>query len=130
MSSALKYFSLILLALVSFNIQAQTITKPSPEFSADMLSALNPSKDLNIPTDIRSNIESENKRYVEDIMNIASGDDDDETKISKLTDLKKQRDGFIENAFKDDDLLKSYKKKINKEIKPFKRKYKLAKWVL
>lgn len=130
MNTKVTYLGVILFTLISFSFQAQTITKPSAQFSSDLLSTLNPGNDLGISSELKDKIESENRSYVQDILDIASGDDDDDTKIKKLTNRKNQRDGVLESAFGNDDMLKSYKKKINKEIKPFKRKYKLAKWVL
>ncbi|WMI69365.1 hypothetical protein [Mangrovimonas sp. YM274] len=130
MNTKATYLGVILFTLVSFGLQAQGIMKPPTSFSSDLLSTLHPGNDLGISSDLKDKIESENRSYVEDIIQIASGDDDDDTKIKKLTNRKNERDGVLQNAFGNDDLLKSYKKKINKEIKPFKRKYKLAKWVL
>ncbi|WP_066223829.1 hypothetical protein [Formosa haliotis] len=128
MKTSVKVLSFVLFALLSLNIQAQTIKLPSPEFSTDLMSALKPGNDLGFSSDKKGALEKENKSFVNDIVSIAGSSDDDETKKSKILNRKKERDGVLGSVL-DDSALKSYKKEINKQIRPLKSKYKLAKLV-
>ncbi|MGJ5641833.1 hypothetical protein [Formosa sp. S-31] len=126
MNITCKRISFMLLLLVSFALQAQEITMPSADFSKDLLSTLKPGNDLGITSDVASKLESENQSFVSDVVDIMGSSDDDATKKLKINNRKNERDNALGKVFGSDDALKSYKKKIKKEMKPFKRKYKLA----
>ncbi|QDO92895.1 hypothetical protein FNB79_02520 [Formosa sediminum] len=77
-------------------------------------------------SDITSKVESENKSFVSDVVDIMGSSDDDDTKKSKILNRKKTHDGMVSKAFGDDNVFSSYKKKVDAKIQPFKWKYKMA----
>ena len=126
MKRPLNYLCFIVFAFMSLTIQAQDIKLPSPDFSTDLVSALKPDKGLGLSSGVSSAVEKENKSFASDVVGIMSSSDDDASKKLKISDRKKEREGVLGKAFGSDTALESYKKDISKQIKPFKRKYKMA----
>lgn len=126
MKRLVTHLSFVLIAILSLNIQAQNIKLPSPDFSKDMMSAIKPSPDLGLSPDVKSKLDNENKSFVNDVVGIMGSSDDDDTKKLKINNRKKEHDGVLGKTFGNDSALGSYKKGIEKQIKPFKRKYKMA----
>lgn len=129
MKKTITGISFVFVMLLTLGLQAQNIKLPSPDFSKDMLSALNPGSDLGLSSDVKSKVDNENKSFVNDVVDIMGSSDDDETKKLKINNRKKEHDGILGSAFGSDNALKSYKKDLEKQLKPFKRKYKMASWI-
>lgn len=110
--------------------QAQKLNLPNPaEFKTDMMGALIPSDDLGLDASQKKALKKQNESFLDNVIGIAKGEGSDTDKLSAIKGLSGQRKGDL-NAIFDDKTLKEYKKKVKKQIKPFTRKYKLAKLIL
>ena len=131
----MKYFKqLLFLGLFMFsliiNASAQ-ISLPNPkEFKSDMLGAMVPTGDLSLNNDQKEELKKQNESFLDAVIKIAQGDDSEDKKISAIKDLAGKNSKALDGIFGDPGVVKKYKKKVKKSIRPFKRKYKLATLIL
>ena len=125
----LFFLGAFIFALV-FSAQAQ-LSLPNPaDFKKDMMGAMLPGDDLGLSNKQKDDLKKQNESFLNDVIGIANGNDSDEGKLSAIKGLAGKNNSALSGIFGDDQLLKSYRKKIKKQIRPFKTKYKLAKLVL
>ncbi|SFT44793.1 hypothetical protein SAMN04489724_0799 [Algoriphagus locisalis] len=117
-------FAMLLLA-ISWQASAQKIILPSPDFKKDMLSAFEPGNDLELTSSQKEELKKSNSGFLDEVIDIAGGSDSDDAKIKKITDLTKKQNSKL-GGILGDSAVKDYRKKVKKQVAPFKRKYKLA----
>gem|GEM_PF-6309358 len=137
------YYTLILMGVMILNVNAQSLKVPSASdvtgtlnlpddkegFKKDFLAALDPGSDLGISKDNLAKIATKNKSFVSDVMGIMGSQLSDADKLTKIGAKNSDLNKFITSLLGDSAAGK-YFEKINKQLKPFKTKYKLAKMFL
>ncbi|UZD23257.1 hypothetical protein [Algoriphagus halophytocola] len=121
-------FTVLLLA-IAWQVEAQTINLPSPDFKKDMLGAFSPGDDLGITDKQKEELNEKNSGFLDSVVNIAGGDESDDQKIAKITGLAKDQNSVFEDIL-GKDTVKKYRKKIKKQMGPLRRKYKLARFII
>ena len=101
---------------------------PNAKFKKDIMSALTPGADLGLNSDQKSQLMKNSESYLDKIMEMAGGSNSDKDKISSIKDLTKKNNSMFSSIFGDEDIVKKYKKGLKKSIRPYKRKYQLAKF--
>ncbi|MDN3203467.1 hypothetical protein [Algoriphagus sediminis] len=128
------YKQLIFLGALMFSLvlsSSAQISLPNPkEFKSDMLGAMIPTGDLSLNNDQKEELKKQNESFLDNVIKIAQGDDSEDKKISSIKDLAGKNNKALEGIFGDPGVVKKYKKKVKKSIRPFKRKYKLATLIL
>jgi hypothetical protein len=139
MTRKMFFMIFMLIGIVSANVNGQSLKVPKvPDantlvlpadkagFEKDFLAALDPGTDLGISADNLAKLATKNKSFVSDVMGIMGGKGNDADKLSKIglknTDLTK----FVTSLLGDSTAGK-YLEKVQKQLGPFKTKYKLAK---
>lgn len=123
-------FTLVALLLVfSWQVEAQTIKLPSPDFKKDMLGAFSPGDDLGITAKQKNELKDKNSSFLDSVVKIAGSDDSDDQKIAKITGLAKDQNSVFEDIL-GKDTVKDYRRKIKKQTAPLRRKYKLAEFII
>ncbi len=125
----LFFLGAFMFALV-FSAQAQFGIPNPADFKKDMMGAMVPGPDLGLSDKQKDDIKKQNEGFLDDVIGIATGSDSDEGKISAIKGLTGKNNSAIGSIIGDDKVLKQYRKKMKKTIRPFKRKYKLAKLVI
>ena len=139
MKRKILFLSLLFVGILISNTNAQSLKMPSvsdvagtlilPEnedFQKDCLVALDPGTDLGISADNLAKIATKNKSFVSDVMGIMGSKLSDTDKLSKIGAKNSDLTKFITSLLGDSTAGK-YFEKINKQLKPFKTKYNLAK---
>ena len=140
MKRKILFLSLLFVGILISNTNAQSLKMPSvsdvagtlnlPEdkegFQKDFLAALDPGTDLGISADNLAKIATKNKSFVSDVMGIMGSKLSDTDKLSKIGAKNSDLTKFITSLLGDSTAGK-YFEKINKQLKPFKTKYNLAK---
>ncbi len=131
------------MGVMILNVNAQSLKVPSASdvtgtlnlpddkegFKKDFLAALDPGSDLGISKDNLAKIATKNKSFVSDVMGIMGSQLSDADKLTKIGAKNSDLNKFITSLLGDSAAGK-YFEKINKQLKPFKTKYKLAKMFL
>lgn len=120
--------SVVTLAL-ALQAGAQKIGLPEPDFKKDMLTAFDPGAGLNLSNDQRSELMGSNEAFLDNVIDIAGGPGTDTSKTIKINDMVSDRTKEMESLL-GKDVMKKYRKQVKKAIKPYKRKYKLARLVI
>ena len=137
------YLVLVFMGVLMVSVNAQSLKMPSvsdvtgtldlPEdkegFKKDFLAALDPGTDLGISADNIAKMATKNKSFVSDVMGIMGSKLTDSDKLSKITGKNSEFTKFVTSLLGDSKAGK-YFDKINKQLKPFKTKYNLAKMFL
>mgnify|MGYP001119102638 CR=1 FL=1 len=92
----------------------------------DLVNTLNDVGDLGFNDTKSKSLKKQNDKFVDDLFGIVDGDKSDDDKKSALRMLKKDNEKSLTNILGVDGF-KSYKKKMKKTIRPYKRKMKLFK---
>ncbi len=96
---------------------------------SDMINMLDDVSDLGIQGEKNDKLKEYNESFANDIFSIVDGDQSQEEKKNALGRLKKDNEKELTNLL-GADTYKSYKKKMKKMFKPYKRKMNLLKFVL
>jgi len=140
MMKKMFFLSLLMIGILSVNVNAQSLKIPSVSdvtgsldlpkdkagFEKDFLKALDPGKDLGLSTDILGKLATGNKGLVSDVMGIMGGKGSDNDKLSKIL-LKNSDWTKIVTGLLGDSKAKKYLDLVTKQMGPFKTKYNLAK---
>ena len=95
----------------------------------DMINMLDDVSDLGIQADKNDKLKKHNESFVNDLFSIVDGDQSEDDKKNALGRLKKDNEKELTNLL-GADTYNSYKKKMKKMFKPYKRKMKLLKFAL
>lgn len=95
----------------------------------DLTKSLNDVTDLGFDDNQTKALKKQNDKFVDDLFNIVDGDKSEDDKKIALRNLKDENERSLTNALGIDGF-KSYKKKMKKTIRPYKRKMKLLKVAL
>ncbi|MCL6257507.1 hypothetical protein M3O96_00295 [Aquiflexum sp. TKW24L] len=130
MKKSIFLFAILIMALFSFNAEAQAIKTPKVEVpTADLkkqlLGALDNVQGLGLSADQTSKLKTNNKGFADEIFKILGGTGTDDAKKGLLNNLGGERQKFLTGLL-GNDLLGKYTKKINGLVKPFKSKLGLA----
>jgi len=136
------FLSVVLVAVISAGVNAQTVKIPSAPggntlvlpadkagFEKDFLAALDPGKDLGISAENLGKLATKNKSFVSDIMGIMGGKGSDTDKLSKIGLKNSDLTSFV-NGLLGATTAGKYLEKVKKQMGPFKTKYNLAKLLL
>lgn len=85
--------------------------------------------DLNFDKGKNDALKKHNESFVNDIYDIVDGEKSEEDKKFALKDLKKKNEKGLSDLLGEDGY-KKYKKKMKKQLRPYKRKMNLLKFVL
>jgi len=123
----MKKITLILFFVFSLSIVSHSYAQlgklvPKP----DLVNTLNDVGDLGFDDNKSKSLKKQNDKFVDDLFSIVDGDKSDDDKKSALRMLKKDNEKSLTNILGVDGF-KSYKKKMKKTIRPYKRKMKLLK---
>ncbi len=111
----------LVLAFSMTNVYSQTGGLEKSE----ILNAMNSFEGLNIGADKQEKLKETNKGIVDDIFDIANGNDSTDEKMIKFKNLQKKNSGVFEDIL-GENTFKQYKKSVKKKLRPFKRKAKLV----
>ncbi len=111
----------LVLAFSMTNVYSQTGGLEKSE----ILNAMNSFEGLNIGADKQEKLKETNKGIVDDIFDIANGNDSADEKMIKFKNLQKKNSGVFEDIL-GENTFKQYKKSVKKKLRPFKRKAKLV----
>lgn len=132
---------LVLVALVAVNSHAQIkmpkaasslgkdVKLPTDALSKELVKAIKPSSDLDIPADKLLKLENNNKSYVNDLLGIFNGSGSDDEKKALALGKQKERKDFVENLLGEGKAAKYYKL-IKPQVEPLIKKYALAKFLM
>ncbi|WP_200977611.1 hypothetical protein [Echinicola sp. 20G] len=96
---------------------------------SEILNAMNSFDDLDISADKKDKLKESNKSAVDNLFDIAKGNDTPEEKTMKFKMAKEDNAKIFKDILGEDDF-KKYKKTVKKKLKPFKRKAKLVGFLL
>ena len=113
------------LSLISFAAQAQGLKVPKMDLSSQVLGILNDTKGLDLSSDQKGKLESNNKSFVDELMKINDSSASDDDKKASFLGLKNKRTKFLTDLM-GSDLFKKYSGQILKSINPLKSKLGLA----
>lgn len=116
---------LSLLILLSANVQAQSLKMPKMDLSSQLLGVLNDTDGLDLSSDQKSKLDTNNKSFVDDLLKLNGSNASDEDKKAGFLNLKNKRTSFLTELL-GNDLFKKYSGKVLKSIGPFKSKLGLA----
>ncbi|MCH6235223.1 hypothetical protein [Cognataquiflexum rubidum] len=130
MKKSFFLFTILFIALFTYNAEAQAIKAPKVEVpTADLqkqlLGALDNVSGLGLSADQTSKLKANNKTFAGEIFKILGGTGTDDAKKGLLNNLGGERQKFLTSLL-GNDLLGKYTNKINGLIKPFKSKLGLA----
>ncbi|MCA6078946.1 hypothetical protein [Fulvivirga sedimenti] len=111
----------LIIAFSMTNVYSQTGGLEKTE----ILKAMNSFEGLDIGADKQEKIKETNKGIVDNIFDIANGNDSADEKMIKFKDLQKKNSSVFEDIL-GVDTFKQYKKNVKKKLKPYKRKAKLV----
>lgn len=95
----------------------------------DLVNSLNDVSDLGFNDDNSKALKKQNDKFVNDLFDIVDGNQSEDDKKLALGNLKKENEKGLTNILGIDGM-KSYKKKMKKTMRPYKRKMKLLKVAL
>ncbi len=113
------------LTLIGFSAQAQSLKVPKMDLSSQVLGILNNTKGLDLNSDQKSKLETNNKSFVDELMKISDSSASDDDKKASFLGLKNKRTKFLTDLM-GSDLFKKYSGQILKSINPLKSKLGLA----
>ena len=113
------------LTLIGFSAQAQGLKVPKMDLSSQVLGILNNTKGLDLNSDQKSKLETNNKSFVDELMKISDSSASDDDKKASFLGLKNKRTKFLTDLM-GSDLFKKYSGQILKSINPLKSKLGLA----
>ncbi|MBN7816004.1 hypothetical protein [Algoriphagus pacificus] len=113
------------LSLIGFAAQAQGLKVPKMDLSSQVLGILNDTKGLDLSSDQKGKLESNNKSFVDELMKINDSSASDDDKKASFLGLKNKRTKFLTDLM-GSDLFKKYSGQILKSINPLKSKLGLA----
>lgn len=130
MKKSFFLFTILFIALFTYNAEAQAIKAPKGEIpTADLqkqlLGALDNVDGLGLNADQTSKLKANNKTFAGEIFKVLGGTGTDDAKKSLLSNLGGERQKFLGNLL-GSSLLGKYNQKINGLIRPFKSKLGLA----
>jgi hypothetical protein len=118
-------FAFAIMAFVGLSAQAQGLKVPKLDMASQVLGILNDTKGLDLNSDQKGKLETNNKSFVDDLMKINNGSASDDDKKAVFLGLKNNRTKFLTSLL-GNDLLKKYSGQILKSINPLKSKLGLA----
>jgi hypothetical protein len=118
-------FAFAIMAFVGLSAQAQGLKVPKLDMASQVLGILNDTKGLDLNSDQKGKLETNNKSFVDDLMKINNGSASDDDKKAAFLGLKNNRTKFLTSLL-GNDLLKKYSGQILKSINPLKSKLGLA----
>ncbi|MBB6325548.1 hypothetical protein FHS59_001163 [Algoriphagus iocasae] len=113
------------ISLIGFSAQAQGLKVPKMDLSSQVLGILNNTKGLDLNSDQKSKLETNNKSFVDELMKISDSSASDDDKKASFLGLKNKRTKFLTDLM-GSDLFKKYSGQILKSINPLKSKLGLA----
>lgn len=117
------FFGLFLfLASASYG---QSLKMPKMDLSSQVLSILDNTKGLGLSADQESKLKTDNKSFVDELMNITGSSASDDDKKASIIGLKDKRTKFLMDLL-GSDIFKKYSGQILKGINPLKSKLGLA----
>lgn len=118
-------FAFAIMVFVGLSVQAQGLKVPKLDISSQILGILNDTKGLDLSSDQKGKLETNNKSFVDELMKINNGSASDEDKKSSFLGLKNNRMKFL-TGLMGNDLFQKYSGQILKSINPLKSKLGLA----
>jgi len=125
MKTTLKFAVILFLLAIQHDLAAQVgdISK------SELLGAMNSFDGLDLSAEEENKLRETNTKVVDNIFGIANSDADDKNRLEKLKSAKSINDKLFEDVL-DAKKLKKYRKKVKKELRPFKRKAKFVKFLI
>ncbi|UCS92091.1 hypothetical protein KZP23_15380 [Echinicola marina] len=90
----------------------------------EILGAMNSFEGLDLSSDKKDKLKATNKNAVDDLFEIAKGNDSPEEKTKKFMRVKEDNSKIFKDIL-GEDKFKKYQKSVKKKLRPFKRKAKL-----
>lgn len=118
-------FAFAIMVFVGISVQAQGLKVPKLDMSTQILGILNDTKGLDLSSDQKGKLETNNKSFVDELMKINNGSASDEDKKASFLGLKNNRIKFL-TGLMGNDLFQKYSGQILKSINPLKSKLGLA----
>jgi len=118
-------FAFAIMAFVGLSVQAQGLKVPKLDMASQVLGILNDTKGLDLSSDQKGKLETNNKSFVDELMKINDGSASDEDKKASFLGLKNNRIKFLTGLL-GNDLFQKYSGQILKSINPLKSKLGLA----
>lgn len=118
-------FAFAIMAFLGLSAQAQGLKVPKLDMSSQILGILNDTKGLDLNSEQKGKLETNNKSFVDDLMKINNGSASDDDKKAAFLGLKNNRTKFLTSLL-GNDLFKKYSGQILKSINPLKSKLGLA----
>lgn len=118
-------FAFAIMAFVGLSAQAQGLKVPKLDMGSQVLGILNNTKGLDLSSDQKGKLETNNKSFVDDLMKINDSSASDDDKKASFLGLKNNRTKFLTSLL-GNDLFQKYSGQILKSINPLKSKLGLA----
>jgi len=119
-------FLILILFIVGYTVQAQSLKVPKADMSSQLMGILDKSADgLSLSSDQKGKLTTDNKSFVDKLIKIQNGSDSDENKKSSFLGLKNSRTKFLTDLL-GSSLLQKYSGNLLKSINPLKSKLGLA----
>jgi hypothetical protein len=120
---------LAFLIILCINVQTSYAQLASIIPKPDLIKTLDDVSDLGFSNDKSDKLKKQNESFTNNLFSIIDGDKSKDDKILALGSLKKENEKSLTNLLGADGF-KSYKKKMKKSLRPYKRKMKLLKFAL
>ncbi|NMM47479.1 hypothetical protein [Marinigracilibium pacificum] len=126
----MKTYSYTLLILFFLSVSIPNISAQTGDLTKnDVLTAMNKFDGLGLSQEKENELIETNRGIVDDMFEIANTNQSEDRKIELFKDAKERNLNKLNDVL-DDKTLKKYKKKVKKELKPFKRRAKFIGWIL